>query len=476
MIMKEANKIENVNKMKKRNGVTDMTSGSPLKLISMFALPLLAGNILQQAYSITDTIIVGNFAENGDDAIAAIGMAGSVRFLMMALFFGIGQGASIIISQFYGANDKEGIKRAVDTIYVFLFVSAVPLTVTGLIVCRPLLAAISAEGRILEYAAAYLGITFLGILPSFGYNLNGGILNGLGNSKISLLFLGIATVLNIALDFLFLLVFKMGVSGVAIATVIAQSTAFIFGIIYINKNDYGFKISLNPRNLKVDFKLLKNIARIGLPGGIQNMLFSVGFMFMFNLINTINSDYPGFTTGFTSAQRIDAFAFLPLMSFAAAVTTFVGQNIGAGNLERVKKGVRMTCGLAMLSSVLICAAVLPFSSNLLGMFSQTPEVIGFGQGYLFRMMPFIWILAIHFIISNALRGAGQAMIPLFGSIIGLWLVRIPSAYFLAWLMPETPVNIYFSFVIGWTLGLIPILGYYISGKWKEKAFRFVKKN
>jgi putative MATE family efflux protein len=289
------------------------------------------------------------------------------------------------------------------------------------------------------------------------------------------LFLGISTTVNIALDLLFLIVFRWGIAGVALATVCAQSTAFIFGIIYINKRDFGFKISLNPKNLRLDFTLLKNIARIGLPGGLQNMLFSVGFMFLFNLINTINAEYPGFTAGFTSAQKIDAFAFLPIMSFAAAVTTFVGQNVGAGDLERVKKGVRMTCFIGVISSFAICAVVLPFSSNLLRLFTDTPEVIGFGQGYLYRMMPFISILAVHFIISNALRGAGQAMIPLMGSFIGLWIARIPAAYLIAWLTPETPANIYFSFAIGWTIGLIPIMIYYLSGKWKAKADRFVRK-
>ena len=452
-----------------------MTSGSPLKLIVKFALPLLAGNLLQQTYSIADAIIVGNFAENGDDIIAAIGVSMPVMFLMMALFFGIGQGASIMISQFYGAGDKDGIKRAVDTIYLFLFIVAVPLTVIGLLICRPLLELINAEGDILENAATYLGITFLGILMSFGFNLNSGILNGLGNSKISLLFLGIASTLNILLDLLFIIVFGWGVAGVAAATVIAQSSAFVFGIIYINRNDYGFKISLNFRRLRPDLKLLKNIARIGLPGGVQNMLFSLGFLFLFNLVNSINAHNPGFTAGFTMAQKIDAFAFLPIMSFAAAVTTFVGQNVGAGDLERVKRGVRATCLLGIGTCAVIAGVVLPFSRGFLRILTQTPEVIAYGQAYLFRMMPFVWILAVQFVVSNSLRGAGQAMVPLIGSMIGLWLTRIPSAYLLAWLMPERPENIFFSFVIGWTCGLVPVLIYWFSGRWQAKAFRFVEK-
>ena len=468
--------MANTNTAPKKRGAVDMTSGSPLKLIFMFALPLLAGNILQQAYSITDAIIVGNFTEYGDDIIAAIGTSMPILFLMMALFFGIGQGASIIIAQFYGAGDKEGIKRAVDTIYLFLIIASIPLTIIGILVCRPILELINAEGRILEYSTVYLGVTFIGILPSFGFNLNAGILNGLGNSKVSLLFLGVATTLNILLDLLFIIVLGWGVAGVAMATVIAQSSAFIFGIIHINRKDYGFKISLNFRKIKPDFKLLKNVARIGLPGGIQNMLFSLGFMFLFNLINTINMEYPGFTTGFTSAQKIDAFAFLPIMSFAAAVTTYVGQNIGAGNIDRVKKGVRMTCLLGIASSVVICAIVLPFSANFLRLFTQTPEVIAFGQGYLYRMMPFIWILAVHFILSNALRGAGRAMVPMLGSFIGLWLARTPAAYLIAHFAPQNPSNVFFSFLIGWVTGLIPILIYYFSGKWKDNADRFVKKS
>ena len=459
----------------KKDGRTDMTRGSPIKLIIKFALPLLIGNIVQQTYNLADTVIVGNFAENSDDCIAAVGVAMPVMFLMVALFFGMSQGATIIISQFYGANDSKSIKRAVDTVYVFLFIMSVPLTVTGLLISRPLLETINAEGNILEYGVTYLSITFFGILPSFGFNLNSGILQGLGNSKISLLFLGIASGVNIILDLLFVAVFRWGVAGVAVATVIAQSAAFIFGIRHINGKNYGFKISLlNFKKLEFDFTLLKDIARIGLPGGLQNAMFSVGFLFLHNLINAINSTHAGFTAGFTSAQRIDAFAFLPIISFAVAVTTFVGQNIGAGNLDRVKKGVRAACLLGLGASILICMTVLPMSGALIGMFSRTPEVIEYGQAYLYRMMPFIFILAAHFILSSALRGAGQSMVPLIGSFIGLWLARVPAAYLIYYISPGVPENIYFSFLIGWTIGLIPVAGYYFSGKWKKKAFRFLR--
>ena len=461
------------NKIKK-DGRTDMTQGSPIRLILKFALPLLIGNIAQQTYNLADTIIVGNFAENSDDCIAAVGISMPIMFLMVAVFFGLGGGATIIISQFYGAGDTKSIQRAVNTIYLFLFVLSVPLTIIGLIISRPVLELINAEGLILEYGVSYLSITFLGILPSFGFNMNSGILQGLGNSKISLLFLGIACGINIALDLLFIIVFGWGVAGVAFATVIAQSTAFLFGIWHINRRNYGFKISFNPKKLEFDFGLLKDVVRIGLPGGIQNAMFSVGFMFLHNLINMINSTRPGFTTGFTSSQRIETFAFLPIMSFAVAVTTFVGQNIGAGKLDRVKNGVRAACLLGIGMSILICAIVLPLSGNLISMFSRTPEVIEYGRAYLFRMMPFIFILAVHFLLSSALRGAGQAMIPLMGSFIGLWLARVPAAYIIYYLSPETPENIYFSFAIGWTAGLIPIAGYYLSGRWKKKAFRFLR--
>jgi putative MATE family efflux protein len=460
--------------IKIKDGRTDMTAGSPLKLIIMFALPLLLGNIAQQTYNIADTIIVGNFADNSDECIAAIGVAMPIMFLMVAVFFGISQGATIIIAQFYGAGDTKSIKRAVDTIYIFLFVMSIPLTITGLIISRPILTLINAEGLILEYGVTYLSVTFFGILPSFGFNLNSGILQGLGNSKISLLFLAISNIVNIALDLLFIIVFGWGVAGVAFATVLAQSAAFLFGIYYINRKNFGFKISFDPKNLEFDFGLLKDIAKIGLPGGVQNAMFSVGFMFLHNLVNTINSYNPGFTAGFTGAQRIDAFAFLPIMSFSVAVTTFVGQNIGAGKLDRVKTGVRAACLLGICISVAVCLICLPLAGNLIGLFSRTDRVIKYGQAYLYRMMPFIWILAVHFILSNALRGAGQAMIPLLGSFIGLWLTRVPAAYIIYYINPGSPENIYFSFVIGWTIGLIPVMGYYLSGRWKKKAFRFLR--
>ncbi|GHV13071.1 hypothetical protein FACS1894219_07250 [Clostridia bacterium] len=328
------------------------------------------------------------------------------------------------------------------------------------------------KGNIFDNASIYLIVMCIGILPSFGFNINSGIMQGIGNSKISLLFLGIATAVNIILDLLFVAVFGWGVFGVAVATVIAQAVSFVVGIIYINKKDYGFKISI--KNLSFDWSILKNIAKLGLPGGIQNALFSVGMITLTSLINTITETYPRFSAAFTIAQKVDSFAFLPIVSFSVAITAYVGQNIGAGKLDRVKKGVRTTIILSAIASVAICAVVLPLSEPLIRLFSQDPDVIDFAQGYLFRMLPFMSILAAHFIIGNALRGAGQSIIPLFASMIGLWGARLPAAYILAHFFPDNPANIFFSFVFGWILGLLPVSIYYYGGWWKKRAFQFVK--
>lgn len=451
----------------------DMTEGKPLKLILAFSIPLLLGNVLQQMYNLVDTIVVGNFAPNPEDCIAAVGISMPIMFLMTSFFLGIGQGATIIISQFFGARDEKAIKKAVDTIYIFLFVVSVPLSIIGVIASGPILELINTtKGNIFDNASIYLIVMCIGILPSFGFNINSGIMQGIGNSKISLLFLGIATAVNIILDLLFVAVFGWGVFGVAVATVIAQAVSFVVGIIYINKKDYGFKISI--KNLSFDWSILKNIAKLGLPGGIQNALFSVGMITLTSLINTITETYPRFSAAFTIAQKVDSFAFLPIVSFSVAITAYVGQNIGAGKLDRVKKGVRTTIILSAIASVAICAVVLPLSEPLIRLFSQDPDVIDFAQGYLFRMLPFMSILAAHFIIGNALRGAGQSIIPLFASMIGLWGARLPAAYILAHFFPDNPANIFFSFVFGWILGLLPVSIYYYGGWWKKRAFQFVK--
>jgi putative MATE family efflux protein len=441
--------------------MTDMTVGKPLSLVFRFSLPLLAGNVLQQMYNMVDSIVVGKFV--GKEALAAVGTSYIINFLLISLFMGIGLGATILISQFYGAKQHGRVKETVDTMYVALLVTGIVVTIVGLLITEPLLKLMNTpEGITLDWSIQYLQILFLGTIFSFGFNINSGILQGLGDSKLPLLFLSVATILNIMLDLLFVVGFGWGVFGVALATIIAQAFSFLFGIYFINKHVDAIKISL--RHLRFNKSILSQCIRIGLPAGVQNMLFSMGTIVLQRLVNSFG---PAFMAGYSSVGKIDTFAFMPLTSFASAITTFVGQNVGAGKMDRVKIGVRATMFLACGICIVISILIIIFARFLLMAFSNDEEVLRTGVEFLHRMMPPYVFLAILFIINSALRGAGNSFIPLLSSMISMLVFRVPLAYFLNHQFGK--YEIFWCYGIGWFVGVLISCGYYYSGRWKRKA-------
>jgi putative MATE family efflux protein len=444
----------------------DMTEGKPLRLISRFALPLLAGNVLQQMYNLADSIIVGNFV--GKEALAAVGNAFIINFLLVSLFMGLGMGATILISQFFGAKRHDKIKETIDTIYVGLIIVGVVVTVLGLIIAVPLLRLMNTPvGVTFDWSSEYLRILFIGTIFSFGYNINSGILQGIGDSTSPLIFLAIATVLNIALDLLFVVVFGWGVMGVALATIIAQAFSFFFGIWFINKRIKIIKISL--RRLKYNQTIMNQCIRIGLPAGLQNMLFSLGAIVFQRLINGYG---PAFMAGYSSVGKIDSFAFMPITSFALAVTTYVGQNIGAKKMDRVTSGVRAAMFLSGAVCIAISICVLIAGRYLMMAFSSDEEVIFTGMEFLRRLMPTYILLSMLFIINASLRGAGSSILPLITTIFAMLVVRVPSAYLLDHFFGK--YEIFWCFGIGWAVGVCISGGYYLSGRWKKKAYQSIE--
>ena len=448
--------------MEKRKtvGMTDMTVGHPGKLILLFSLPLLAGNILQQAYNMVDSIVVGNYV--GKEALAAVGTAFPIIFLLISVFMGLGIGATIMVSQFYGAGDMDRVKRTVDTIYKGLLWGAVPLTILGMLISGPVLRLINVPDDTYPLAHLYSLIIFAGIIGNLGYNANAGILQGLGDSKTPLLFLAIACVMNIVLDILFVVGFHWGVAGVALATIISQFFSWIFGIFYINQKYPD--IHLNLFQLKFDKELFQSIIRLGVPAGAQQALFSVGIMVMTSLVNSHGSD---FMAGFNGANKLDTFAFMPIQSFGTAATTFVGQNIGAGRLDRVKTGVHWTLFMSCGFSIFVAALLVPAAPTMMRLFNQEPQVIAAGVDYLRCMMPWLWMLAIMFTLSSIMRGAGEMMIPMVTSIISLWLARVPAAYLINAVWGKE--FMFYSYPVGWVLGLAIVCPAYFKGRWREKS-------
>ncbi len=442
------------------HGAIDMTQGSPTRLIVAFSLPLLLGNVLQQLYNMVDSIVVGNFV--GSTALAAVSTGFPLIFMLSSLFIGLGMGATVIIAQYIGAGDRDAVKRTVNTIYSALLIIFIPLTLLGLLITTPLLHITKVNADVYPEARIYCLTVFAGIIGGLGYNVNAGIMQGLGDSKTPLIFLAIASVVNIILDLVFVLVFQLGVFGVALATILAQFCSWIFGIFYINKK-YDF-IHIRFFQIKIDQYLLRQVVRLGVPSGIQQCQFSVAILFMQALINVQGT---AFIAGFAAANKIDSFAFMPIQSFAAAITTYVGQNLGAGRMDRVQKGVRSCLLVGTATCIAITAIVLPLRVPLLSLFNQEPEVIRAGEAYLLRVLGPMFVLAVHFVLNGVLRGAGATMVPMVSSIISLWAARVPAAYLLC--AAFGPENIYWSYLIGWLIGLAITLVVYLRGRWKDKC-------
>ncbi len=438
---------------------SNMTSGPPLGHIIRFSLPLLAGNALQQLYNMADSVIVGQAL--GKTALAAVGAAGPVVFLMVSLFMGIGSGAMVLISQFRGAGESERLQTTVSTSYTALLAVAIPLSAFGFFMVTPLMHLLSVPPDAWEGARAYLMISMCGLVGCLGYNINAGILQGIGDSRTPLLFLAISCVINIVLDLVFVLVFGWGVAGASIATVIAQSLSWFFGIWYIRQRYKELK--LHPLHFHFDKSIFKQMIRVGLPAGIQQALFSIANLFMSRLVNSYGS---AFAAGFNGASRIDSFVLLPVQSVSIAITTFTGQNIGAGKLERVKDGTRVSM-LAGFALAAIGCLLIPAGPQLMRLFSNDPEVIASGVALLNRILPFYWMMNISLVLTGVMRGAGASMVPMISGTISLWLARLPAAYLFAALFG--PYNMHFCYAAGWVIGLSISIPYFLSGRWKNKG-------
>ena len=443
---------------KSSGGLRNMTSGSPAGHIVYFALPLLAGSFLQQMYNMVDSWVVGNFV--GDAALAAVGVGFPVMFLFTSLFLGISNGGTVTIAQFYGAGQAHRVRDAVDTIYTTLLYAAVPLTAIALLLVEPLLKLLRVDASCVADARLYLLIVCGGLVGSIGYNINAGILNGLGNSRTTLLFLAISALTNIVLDLTLVIFFDMGVAGVAIATVFAQLLSWLFGIFYINRH-YP-EAAIHPFCRRFDRELFRKIIGIGLPAGVQMSLVSMAAMTVMSQVNAFGEAY---TAAFNVGNKLDAMAFLPAQSISNAITAFVGQNTGAKKPERVRQGIRVAVLMSVAWTVFSSALLVLGSDVLMRMFTQSPEVIDVGRLYLRSIMPPYVLFAIMFCINNAMRGAGASMFPMVTTVTSMIVLRVPAVYLLAHFFG--PEYMFYGYGIGWAVALPITLAYYASGRWKR---------
>ncbi|MCB9013643.1 MAG: MATE family efflux transporter [Bacteroidales bacterium] len=440
----------------------DLTTGREGRLIFFFALPMLFGNLFQQMYSMVDSAIVGKFL--GKEALAAVGASFPIIFTMIALMIGIASGGMVVISQYFGAKDMDKVKRAIQTLYIFMLIGSVVLTSAGLLLVEPIFRLTKLPPELLPLARTYLNIYVSGIILFFGFNGTAAILRGLGDSKTPLYFLILSTLSNIGLDLLFVLVFKWGIAGAAYATIISQGGALVLAMIYLHRTHEI--ISFDFRNWKFDTEIFKASFRIGLPTGLQQTFVALGMMALFSIVNTFGTNV---VAAFSAAGRIDSIATVPAMVFAQALSTFVGQNIGAGKIERVQKGLIMTLVMSWLTSILITALLIIFRSYIMHIFTNESEteVIRIGGEYLTIVTSFYLVFATMFTFAGVMRGAGDTLIPMFITLFALWLIRIPMAYFLSGRIGEA--GIWWAVPIGWTAGMIMSFLYYRTGRWKKKT-------
>ena len=438
----------------------DLTTGKPARLIFNFAMPMLLGNIFQQSYNIVDTIIVGNFL--GKEALAAVGASFPIIFTLISLIVGVASGGTIVIAQYFGARDLENVRKTIQTLYIFLFITAIILSVIGIFFAEAVLRLIRLPEEVMPEATLYLTIYMTGLVGFFGFNGTSAILSGLGDSKTPLYFLMISTVFNIGLDLLFILVFKWGIAGAAIATVISQGGAFLTAMIYLNR--YHRIISFRFREYRFYNDIFRQTIHIGLPTGIQHTFVSLGMMALMSIVNTFGTDV---IAGYSVAGRIDSLVTLPAMIFSAALATFVGQNLGAGKIERVRTGLMATIFMSTCVSVLLTLVVIFLKNYLIRLFTDDPEVIRIGAEYLVIVSTSYLIITLMFKLNGVLRGAGATLIPMFITLCSIWLIRIPLAWFFSGRIGET--GIWWSIPAGWMVGLVLTWIYYLSGRWRSKV-------
>jgi len=438
----------------------DLTTGKEGKLIVQFAMPMVLGNVFQQLYNVVDSIIIGNYL--GDEALAAVGAAFPIIFLLIALVIGLGSGFTIIVSQYFGARQLENVKRTIDTTYIILFFASIFITIIGIAFSGPIFRLTQLPDDILPQAQRYINIYFTGTIFFFGFNGTSAILRGMGDSKTPLYFLIVATISNILLDLLFVVVFQWGIEGAALATVISQAGAFITAIFYLNK--YHTVVNLSFRKYIFDRNIFKNSVRIGLPSGLQQTFVAVGLIALYGIVNQFGT---ATIAAYSVATRIDSFASLLAMNFAAALAAFVGQNLGANKPERIKAGLKSTWLITSAMSLSISAGVFVFGKTMMGFFTPNPEVIALGNDYLIIVSSFYIIFSTMFVINAVMRGAGDTLIPMFITLFALWIVRVPASYLLA---DRIGVNgIWWAVPLGWVCGMILAYLYYLTGKWKTKG-------
>lgn len=438
----------------------DMTTGKEWKLILSFTLPLIGGNLLQQIYSLADSLIVGNFA--GQTALASVGTSFPITFLLLALATGLTNGIGVMASQFFGAKNADAFRRNLSTACFTLLGAGILITFLGILTSRPLLAGLlQADASILDDALLYLRIYCIGLVFQFAYNTFAAILRSIGDSRSTMYFLLIATVVNIVLDLIFVQFWQ--VAGVAWATVIAQAVSAITAGIYLFR-----KVEL-ARFRKGQFRFHKEMftmsLRLGVPTSIQQCSVGLGMVLMQRLINSFGVDT---ISAITAAMKLESFAMVPIMMFYMGLSNFTGQNMGAGKLDRIKRGYHQTMVMAMITCAGIILLLIFAGPYAIGLFHMNEAATAIGSEYLQTLAWFFLIFCVMYITNGVLQGSGDVAYPTAGSMTSL-IVRVIVANIMATFPAIGYRSIFYSIPIGWVCGTAIVFIRYLTGKWKTKG-------
>ena len=435
----------------------DMTQGSTTRHLVRFALPLLAGNLFQQLYNMVDTWVVGNFVSN--EAFSAVGTVTPIINTLIGFFLGMSSGAGVVISQYYGAHRPEKVREAVHTAMLLTVIMGVVFTGVGIAMTPLMLELMKTPAEVAPDQTAYLTIYFAGIMGLLLYNMGSGILRAVGDSQRPFYFLLVSAGVNTALDLLFVLKFGMGVEGVAYATIIAQAVSAALTIAVLIGYDGSVKLSL--RDLRIHWRMLKKIVAVGIPAALQMAITAFSNVFVQGYINHFGADC---MSGWTAYTKIDQLVILPVQSLSLASTTFVGQNLGVGNVERAKGGVRRALYLSFAVTAVLLVPVLTLAPDMTAFFNSKPEVVSYGALLLRLLSPFYFFFCINQIYSGALRGSGNSQVPMFIMLGSFVVFRQIYLYVMANYISNEIVPIALSYPAGWFVCSAVTLLYYAHCK------------
>ena len=436
----------------------------------MFALPLMAGNALQQLYNTVDGIVVGNFV--GDAALAGVGTCAPLTMVFIALAIGMSNGSAVVVGQYYGAGKPDEMRRTVSTAMILLLIIGAILTVVGVIFARPILSGImKVSEQYIDYATTYFAIYATGLIFQFAYNIFAAVLRALGDSKATLYFLVISSIANTVLDLLFVIVFHWDVAGAAIATVISQALSAVCAVIYMTRRYEVLRFG------KGEFRFHKASAlltmRLAIPNTLTHMVVSCGNLAIQRVINDFGAIYPGLMSGATAGSRVESFAMIPIFSFNTALASFTSQNVGANRFDRVRRGRNAGMVMGLICCAAISGILLVFRGPLVALFGVSSEGLSYGMLNLLILCPALPLFCLHMTTSGVINGAGDAK---FGAFMTLssFLIRVIVAYILAYNTSLEYLAVWVSIPIGWAYNLVVCWIRYYSGAWKNKGIAHVK--